>query len=108
VAYTLRFLEAFALGLAYTAPILSFLVGMIVLLGLLVGRGERWSRSDALYFAFVTATTVGYGDFRPARRGGKVLAILIAMTGLVLTGILVAIGVRAVTVAFEGVLPMVD
>jgi voltage-gated potassium channel len=49
----------------------------------------------------VTATTVGYGDLRPGKRGSKIVALLIATLGLVLTGILIAIAVRAATLALK-------
>jgi voltage-gated potassium channel len=38
---------------------------IIVALGLLLGRLEGWPRLEALYQAFINATTVGYGDFHP-------------------------------------------
>ena len=99
--YALGFIEMFLLGLVYAGPILLFLILLIVALGQLVGRREKWSRIDALYFSFITATTVGYGDFRPSSRQGKFLSILIALIGLIFTGIIVAIGVKALTVAFS-------
>ena len=58
-------------------------------------------KMDALYYAFITATTVGYGDYRPSQRSGKILAIVIAFAGLLLTGIIVAIGVKAASAAFQ-------
>jgi len=56
---------------------------------------------DALYFSFVTATTVGYGDFRPITNKSKFFSIAIAFTGLVLTGLIVGIGVNALQYAFD-------
>jgi len=45
---------------------------------------------DGVWFAFVTMTTVGYGDFTPATSGGRVIAILLMLIGIgflsVLTG----------------------
>ena len=68
---------------------------------MLVGRAEGWSRSDAIYYAFITATTVGYGDFRPRRVASKMTAVGIALVGLLLTGIVVAIGVEAAHQTFK-------
>lgn len=76
-------------------PLLMFFILLISSLGLWIGRMEGWSCWDALYFAFVTATTVGYGDFRPRRQLSKLLAILAAIIGMVATGLVVAIGLRA-------------
>lgn len=80
---------------SYLWPLLLFFIGLISSIGLWIGRMEGWSRWDAVYFAFVTATTVGYGDFRPQRRLSKLLAISAAIIGMVATGIVVAIGLRA-------------
>lgn len=43
---------------------------------------------DALYLAFMTVTTVGYGDVRPVTAEGKVLAGTLVFVGLGLLGFL--------------------
>ncbi len=101
MAFTIQFINTFGIGLFYAAPILLFLIVLIVVLGQMIGRREGWSRIDALYYSFITATTVGYGDFHPKKSFGKFVAIGIALTGLLLTGIIVAIGVKAGQMAFE-------
>jgi voltage-gated potassium channel len=98
---TITFLREFGSGLWVAAPVLLSLAILIVLLGQFVGRHEGWSRFDSIYWSFVTATTVGYGDMRPTKRSSKIVAIVIATLGLVLTGILIAIAVRAVTIAMQ-------
>jgi voltage-gated potassium channel len=100
VGFTIEFLRIFGRLLFYLAPILLFLIGLITALGLAIGRRERWAKSDSLYYAFITATTVGYGDFRPSDPKAKGLVILIALVGLVMTGIIVALGVEAAGKAF--------
>lgn len=98
--FTLEFLKTFAVGLFYIGPILTFLLLLICILGLSIGRRENWTRVDALYFAFVTATTVGYGDYRPIQTSSKYKSILVALIGLLLTGIIVAVGIHSLEAAF--------
>jgi len=77
------------------------MAGIIIMVGLIVSRLENWPKFDSVYWAFITATTVGYGDMRPKRKASRILAILISFNGLIFTGILIAIAVEAVGVAFE-------
>ncbi len=98
---TITFLKEFGTGLWVAAPVELSLAILIVLLGQFVGRHEGWSRFDSVYWSFVTATTVGYGDLRPTKRRSKIVAIVIATLGLILSGILIAIAVRAVTIAMQ-------
>ena len=45
-------------------------------------RIEDLSLPDALYFTIVTVATVGYGDIHPATLGGKILAVVLIITGV--------------------------
>ena len=99
--FTLEFIHLFILDLYYAAPLLLVLVRIIAVLGGVIGSREGWPLTDALYYAFITATTVGYGDFLPRRGTSKFLAILIALLGLLLTGLVVSLGLHAATIAFE-------
>jgi voltage-gated potassium channel len=96
---TITFLKQLGIGLWLTFPLLLSLAAVITLLGQTVGRTEGWSRFDSFYWSFITATTVGYGDIRPVKRRSRILAILIAFLGLVLTGIVIAVAVRAGSLA---------
>ncbi len=107
MAFTLDFIRLFGLGLLLAGPLLLFLVVTIAVIGLMVGRREGWSRSDSLYYAFITASTVGYGDFHPLHKGSKFWAIGIALLGLILTGLVVAMGVQAANTAFVAANPQV-
>merc|ERR1711908_154929 len=44
--------------------------------------GNHWSISDALYFAAVTVTTVGYGDFSAQNDGMKIFTVFYILLGL--------------------------
>ena len=96
---TVTFLRQFGNGLWLTFPLLLSLVLAITLLGQVVGKKEGWTRFDSLYWSFITATTVGYGDFRPVQKKSQIIAIIIAFLGLTLTGILIAVAVQAATLA---------
>jgi voltage-gated potassium channel len=98
--FTIYFLRLFFTDLLYAAPVLIFLGVSIGLIGFIIGRIEGWSRSDALYHAFINATTVGYGDFRPTRRSSKLLAVTLAFVGLVFTSMVVAIALHAADYAY--------
>lgn len=101
--FTFYFLRVFYLDLLYAGPILVSLIVLIGFMGYIIGRIEGWSGSDALYHAFINATTVGYGDFHPTKRSSKVLAIMLAFVGLVFTGIVVAIALHAADYAYAQV-----
>ena len=98
--FTLDFIHMFVIGLIYIAPLLASMLLAIVVLGHFLGKLEGWSRLDAMYHAFITATTVGYGDFHPRKRLSKLLAIAIAFVGIIFSGIVVAIALHAGQHAF--------
>lgn len=98
---TITFLKEYGYGILVALPLLLTLAAVIILLGQMVGKMEGWSHFDSFYWSFITATTVGYGDIRPVKRGSKLIALLIAMFGLLLTGFLIALAVRAATVALQ-------
>ena len=89
------FLSALFDGLHVTWPILSGLIVFKVCLGAVVGLAEGWGVWKGIYFAFVTGLTIGYGDFVPQRTATQILAIVIGFAGIVLTGLIVALAVRA-------------
>lgn len=98
--FTFLFLRVFFSDVLYAGPLLAFLAVSIALIGHVIGRIEGWPLSDALYHAFINATTVGYGDFRPSRKSAKALSILLAFVGLVFTGMVVAIALHAADLAY--------
>lgn len=94
------FFQIFLLGLWLFSPLLVPLLVLMIVLGQFLGRYENWSRTDALYFTFITSLTIGYGDLRPHRNKSKLLAVAIGVIGLILNGIVVAIALQAINVAF--------
>ena len=96
---SIHFIKTFFAILLHMVPILLPLILAITFIGLWIGRRESWSCSEALYFAFITATTVGYGDFHPSHSKSRFAAILIAFIGVLFTGIIVAVGLHALQIS---------
>jgi voltage-gated potassium channel len=101
--FSLKYFGYFIDHLALAWPLLGFLGLIIIILGLVVGAIESWPRFDSIYWAFITATTVGYGDIRPKLRVSQMLSILIALVGVTFTGLLVALAINAATLSFSAV-----
>jgi len=95
------FLRLFFDSLVFMWPFLVGLCATIAILGGIVGRLEGWAGANSLYYAFITATTVGYGDLHPTKTPSKFIAIAIALTGMMLTGVVVALALNAATYAFQ-------
>ena len=99
--FAFAFLALFIKAMVLVAPFLAGFLRVIVGLGQWVGRREGWSRFDAFYWSMITALTVGYGDLRPSRRSTKFMAILVAIVGIMFSGVFVAVTVAAATEAFR-------
>lgn len=97
-----EFVAGLFVGLRVVWPVLSGLLVAIVGLGLLIGFIEGWSVSDSIYFAFVSGLTIGYGDLAPKTLVTRVLAIMIGICGVLLTGLVAAVAVKALTAVRAG------
>ncbi|WP_256369064.1 potassium channel family protein [Ruegeria sp. HKCCD4884] len=97
--YICTFISVFIYDLIYLSPILVFLLVLVCMLGVSIGRIEGWSTGSSLYHAFINATTVGYGDIKPEKPASRALAVVNAFVGLIFVGIIVGIGVHAVETA---------
>jgi hypothetical protein len=97
-----KFAVGLLFGLRVVWPVLSVLLGGMVGLGLLVGLIEGWSVSDSIYFAFISGLTIGYGDLAPKTFVARVLAIMIGICGVLLTGLVAAVAVKALSAVRAG------
>jgi voltage-gated potassium channel len=99
--FTFQFIQLFFIYISFTLPLLLSFIMLIVILGQLVGHIEKWSRFDALYWTFITALTIGYGDIKPIYKNSRLISIIIGLLGIMLTGLIVAITLATATAAFE-------
>jgi ion channel len=89
----------FVAGLAIVWPVLSGLLLLKALLGAVVGLVEGWGVWQGIYFAFITGLTIGYGDLAPRHVVTRLLAVAIGFLGILLTGLVAALAVKAFQVA---------
>jgi hypothetical protein len=89
------YLSALLDGVRVTWPVLSGLLVLKASLGIVVGLVEGWSVGQGIYFAFITGLTIGYGDLVPRQPLTQFLAVIIGFFGIVLTGLVAALAVRA-------------
>ncbi len=99
--FTVDFGKAFFILLRAFFPIWGGLAILISLIGVWMANLESLSIGDGLYFAWVTATTVGYGDISPTSALSQFVAILDAIVGIVLTGIIVSIALNAAKISIQ-------
>lgn len=88
-------------GLKVVWPILSVLIGTMLATGLVVCELENWPQGDGIYFAFVSGLTIGYGDLVPRHPVSRALAVMIGFVGILLIGLVTAVGVRALDSAWQ-------
>lgn len=99
--FNIKFRHALFSGFAAVWSVFASLLCMMAALGLAVAAIEGWPPGDGLYFAFVSGLTIGYGDLVPKATLARVLAILIGFLGILLGGLVAAVGVHAVTTALS-------
>lgn len=65
---------------------LMLCVTLIIIGSVCIMFFEQMSFSDAIWWSFVTTTTVGYGDISPASTGGRIVATILMLAGIGLIG----------------------
>ena len=87
--------RAFVRGLIVVWPILSGLLVTVAVIGAVVGLIEDWGVWRGIYFGYVTALTIGYGDLVPTHVVTQVLALAVGFSGIATTALIAAMAVRA-------------
>lgn len=90
-----EFIGTFARYAMYIREVIGSMVALIVLAGFTISKVEGLKLGDSIYFAFITALSVGYGDISPKTNLGKLVSVGIGLMGILFVGITAAIATRA-------------
>ncbi len=80
----------------HVRAIILALIALVVAGAAMLAYLEKIAFTEALYFAFVTGLTIGYGDIVMQTPFGRLGALLIGLVGILFTGLIVAVLVHAV------------
>lgn len=90
-----KFIRVFVSYALYVRESLVSLLVLLVLGGSAISILEGIRLGDAIYFAFITGLSIGYGDIAPQTAWGRVVSIGIGLVGTLFVGLSVAIATRA-------------
>jgi voltage-gated potassium channel len=96
-----EFVRAFAHSALHVREVIVSLLVLIVGGGFTISLLEDIALGDAIYFAFITGLSIGYGDISPETAVGKVVSVAIGLVGMVFVGLTVAIATRALAKTAE-------
>jgi hypothetical protein len=96
-----RFTDYFFGAVWHVKSIFLALIALIMAGAVAITVIEKMPFSDTLYFAFVTGLTIGYGDIVMKTPGGRLIALMIGLIGILFTGLMVAVLVYAVRESIE-------
>ena len=99
-SFLAHFFQNFMRVAWYLRSLYVVLIGLILAGGLAVAAMEKLSIGEAIYFAFITGLTVGYGDLVPHTGTGRFISVLLGLVGVVFTGLVVAGATHAVQKAW--------
>jgi voltage-gated potassium channel len=94
----IKLLKAIRLGIKADEDFCILLMTMLLLLiggSYFYWQVEGWSVVDAIYFCFMTMSTIGYGDLVPTTAYSKIFTMVYAMLSI---GVFVAIVTKLVMV----------
>ncbi len=80
----------------FLAIVALIIAGAVVFAGV-----EKMPIREALYFAFITGLTIGYGDIVATTTFGRIMSVLLGFVGILFSGLVIAVAVHAVREAWE-------
>ena len=81
--------------LMYIRDVLIGLVSLLLIGGVAISYVEDIPFGQAIYFAFITGMSIGYGDITPKTGLGCIVSVGIGLVGMIFTGMNIAVATRA-------------
>jgi voltage-gated potassium channel len=91
-----KFLRIFFVTCWHIRSVFFMQFSLIILGAAAIYEAEKVPFGDALYFACITALTIGYGDIVPHSGTGRIVSVCLGIVGVIFTGVVVAITVHSV------------
>ncbi len=92
----IRFSYHFLIIIRHLKSIFLILIALVVISAMVITQIEDIPFGEALYFSFITGLTIGYGDIVVKTPFARLIAVLLGLIGMIASGILVAVSIRAV------------
>jgi hypothetical protein len=91
----IEFVDDFVRLTMHIRELILLLLFLIVTGGFVISELEGIKLGDALYFAFITGLSVGYGDIAPTTTTGKIVSVAIGLVGTLFVGLTAAVATHA-------------
>ena len=95
------FIRYFAQYVWFIRHVLNTILVLVIAGALVISWAEAMQFGNAIYFAFITAFTIGYGDITPVSTVARVVSIFIGLVGIIFSGLVVAISTKALSSAVD-------
>ncbi len=89
------FIHIFFRMVWHTGSVFLAIVALIIASAVVIAGGEKMPIGEALYFAFITGLTIGYGDIVATTTFGRIMSVLLGFVGILFTGLVIAVAVHA-------------
>lgn len=93
-----EFIKQIAICVRHIWVVITVLLFLLFFGAGVISLVEEMSLGKSIYFTFITALAVGYGDITPSTLVGKLVSVFIGILGLVFFGIIIGISTRAILV----------
>ena len=77
------------------------IVALIIACAVVIVGVEKMPIGEALYFAFITGLTIGYGDIVATTTFGRIMSVLLGFVGILFTGLVIAVAVHSLREAWD-------